>query len=177
MLNSNHHQQTIPTYPYLLQRLQKYCAYQERSEDEVLRKLKLLHAPPQIAQQVLRDLIADGFVNNQRFAKAFARGHFKLKKWGPAKITAALKMHKLPASLIKEALEEVVQQTDTQNNIALLATKKWESLNKTNDTTAQKRLKLLRFLVGKGYATAEAIAAIEQVLRSQNLDNQPLDDE
>jgi regulatory protein len=71
-------------------KIQRYCAYQERSHQEVRNKLYSFGLYSDEVDNLLTDLITDGFLNEERFAKAFAGGKFRMKKWGRIKIVNAL---------------------------------------------------------------------------------------
>ena len=73
-----------------LARLQKYCAYQERSHHEVRMKLIEIGCYGLDLENVICDLIEENFLNEQRFASTFAGGKFRLKKWGRIKIKQEL---------------------------------------------------------------------------------------
>ncbi|HTB06161.1 MAG TPA: RecX family transcriptional regulator, partial [Bacteroidia bacterium] len=67
-------------------RLGKYCAYTERTLDEVNKKLKELEVSEEDAKIVIERLTKQGFINEKRFAESFARGKFRIKKWGKRRI-------------------------------------------------------------------------------------------
>ncbi|WP_456458156.1 regulatory protein RecX [Reichenbachiella sp.] len=84
-----------------------FCAYQERSQKEVRNKLYDLGLYPDEVEDVLTDLIMDNFINEERFAKAYIGGKFRVKKWGRKKILMGLAAHKLSPYCIKKGLEEI----------------------------------------------------------------------
>jgi regulatory protein len=94
----------------LLQALAKarhYCAYQERSHREVIDKLLVLGLSRPAADEALAQLISEGFVNEERFARAFAGGRFRMKQWGRLKIENELKARGLSPRCIEAALREI----------------------------------------------------------------------
>lgn len=84
-----------------------YCAYQERTQQEVRDKLYVLGLYKDEVEQVLTELILEDFVNEERFAKTYARGKFKLKRWGRVKIEYELKRKNISPYCIKKAMEEI----------------------------------------------------------------------
>lgn len=88
-------------------KIYRYCAYQERSHQEVKNKLYNLGLPTGQVNELLAHLIAEGFVNEERFAKAFAGGKFRLKKWGRIKISRALEIRGLTPTCIRIGLSEI----------------------------------------------------------------------
>jgi regulatory protein len=87
--------------------LEHYCAYQERCHLEVQKKLQSMGMIPIAIGTIINRLIEDNYLNETRFAKAFARGKFKIKKWGKQRITRELKLRDISAYNIKVALQEI----------------------------------------------------------------------
>lgn len=87
--------------------MRRYCAYQERCHEEVRSKLITLKVYGDNADLVVQALIEEGFLNEERFACAYAGGKFRMKKWGRLKIIRALELRKISAYCIKKAMEEI----------------------------------------------------------------------
>ncbi|MEM9829342.1 MAG: regulatory protein RecX [Bacteroidota bacterium] len=126
----------------------KYCAYQERTQQEVRDKLYSYGLHTDAVEEVLSELISDGFVNEERFAQAFARGKFRSNKWGRIKIEMSLRQKGLSDYCIRSGLSEIRDQ-DYQDTLSGLIQKKWSSLS-GEDPYARKH-KTARFVLGKGY--------------------------
>jgi len=88
-------------------RAESYCAYQERSQQEIRDKLYSWGQYPADVENIIVDLISENFLNEERFAHAYTSGKFKIKKWGKIKIANGLKFKRVPPRLIKEALEKI----------------------------------------------------------------------
>jgi regulatory protein len=84
-----------------------YCAYQERSQQEVRDKLYEWGLWPAVVENIISGLIEDKFLNEERFANAYALGKFRQKGWGKAKIKQGLKFKRVPDVLIKKALQSI----------------------------------------------------------------------
>lgn len=125
-----------------------FCAYQERSQKEVRSKLYDLGLYGDDVEDVLTDLIIDGFVNEERFAKAYVGGKFRIKKWGRKRIELGLKQHHLSAYCIKKGFEEI-EHSDYLLTLEALILKKSESINEEN--LFKKRTKVASFVIYKGY--------------------------
>jgi regulatory protein len=78
-----------------------YCAYQERSQQEVRDKLYEWDLKPAEVENIIIRLIENNYVNEERFAKAYVRGKFNQKGWGRIKIKQGLKQKRVPDGLIK----------------------------------------------------------------------------
>ena len=90
-----------------LPKLQTYCAYQERCHQEVVAKLLSLGIRGDDADSVIAQLITDNFLNEERFATAYARGRFRIKRWGKIRIRQGLKMRQIPEYSIKKAMKAI----------------------------------------------------------------------
>ena len=134
------------------EKIRKYCAYQERCPSDVRQKLQEWKIEKEKAEQLLRELIAEGYVNEERFARAFARGKFKIKSWGIAKITNELRRRNISESCIAQALKEIDAEAyqETLNKL----TQQWLTKHKTETEFVQKQ-KLFRYLLSKGYKVDE----------------------
>lgn len=84
-----------------------YCAYQERSQQEVRDKLYAWGLHQNEVERIISELIETNFLNESRFAHAYAQGRFKLKAWGKYKIKAGLKSKQVSARLIQDALDGI----------------------------------------------------------------------
>ena len=87
-----------------LAKAEHYCAYQDRAQQEVRDKLYEWGMVPASVENIIVKLIEGNFLNEERFAKAYARGKFNQKGWGRIKIKQGLKFKKVPDVLIKKAL-------------------------------------------------------------------------
>ena len=97
-----------------LERMQKYCAIQERCHQEVYNKLRSLHLGHDDSNQIIAELISDGFLNEVRYAKAFAQGKFRMNKWGRIKIKSAMKQKNVAVKCIELGLA-VIEEEEYHN--------------------------------------------------------------
>lgn len=126
----------------------KYCAYQERTQQEVRDKLYQYGLYSDAVEEVLTELITEGFVNEERYAQAFSRGKFNQNKWGRVKIEMMLRQKGLSNYCIQAGLKEIAEE-DYQQQIRELISKKWNSLEGEDDYN--RKHKTVRYLMGKGY--------------------------
>ena len=131
-----------------LQKLKQYCAYQERSHYEVQQKLYELGIRRPDHDEIISKLIEEDYLNEERFAKAFAGGKFRMKEWGRKKIYYALKEKRVSEYSIKQAMKEIDEE-EYEKNLKELASDKYESL-KDEQYLARKK-KTTDFLIQKGY--------------------------
>ncbi len=131
-----------------LGKIQKYCAYQERSHQEVKYKLYSYGLNTDEVDEIISRLITDNFVNEERFAKAFAGGKFRIKKWGRNKIEHELESLGLTKNCISSGLKEI-DPSDYKKTLQTLLKKKANEVSEEN--LYAKRNKIARFAISKGY--------------------------
>lgn len=131
-----------------LARAYRYCAYQERSHSEVKNKLYEFGLSRNDVDELLSRLITEGFLNEERFAKAFAGGKFRMKKWGRLKIVDELERHGLTANCIRLGLKEI-SEDDYRDTLTDILQKKSEQLNEENEFV--RRDKLSKYAIQKGF--------------------------
>jgi regulatory protein len=127
----------------------RYCQYQERCHSEVRNKLYELGCHKEEVEQELATLIEIGLLNEERFARAFARGRFRLKQWGREKIKQELKVKKVSEYCIRQAMKEI-DGNDYDATLRKLMDRKYEELKKERSKNTLK-MKLYRYMVQKGY--------------------------
>lgn len=145
--------ETVPQKKFLtpqqaLERLRKYCAYQERSQLEVRHKLVQLGQRGNELDNIIVKLIEEGFLNEERFALAFARGKFRMKDWGRNKIIRELKRKGISEYCINKAMKEI-DTGDYRKTFLEVLRKKAPTIKGGNSFTQQQ--KLSSYLIRKGY--------------------------
>lgn len=131
-----------------VRKMEYYCSYQERCHTEVLQKLKSMQLIPEAIDLIVVHLLHHNFLNEERFAKAFVNGKFKIKKWGKYRITQELKRKDITKNLINNALKEITDSEYLQTFNAL-AEKKAASIKETN--LQKKKKKLADYLLYRGW--------------------------
>lgn len=87
--------------------IQRYCAYQERCQSEVAERLRSMGVLPEAQADLVAELMADGYLSEERFARAYARGKFRIKGWGPRKIAQGLQAKRVSSACIALGLAEL----------------------------------------------------------------------
>ncbi len=129
-------------------KMEHYCAYQERCHKEVTEKLRGMNMIPEAIDQILGHLIQENYLNEERFAKAFARGKFNIKKWGANRIKRELKFRDISVYNIKSALKEITNE-DYLIAFDELARKRLSQIKETNNF--KKKKKLVDYLLYRGW--------------------------
>ncbi len=91
----------------ILQKIKRYCAYQERSQQEVRDKLYDEGLHKNDVENTIAELVTEGYINEERFAIAYAGGKFRVKSWGKVKIKLELKAKKVSDYCIRKALAAI----------------------------------------------------------------------
>lgn len=138
-------------------KLSNYCAYQERCAEDVRQKLRKLKQDKETYAEYISLLRTDNFLNDERYVKAFVAGHEK-KKWGKTKMKMALLGKRIDAQLIKQYLDDM-DEGDYDEQIKTIAEKKWLTIKAKSPR--DKKTKLLRFLLSKGYEMTKALKAMK----------------
>lgn len=135
----------------LYQKIARFCAYRERSEDEVVQKMKQLGATETEVRYHLVLLKNEKFIDNSRFAYAFVRGKFNNNKWGRLKIRAALQQKGIDKNVIADALQQI-DEREYRATLKKILDKKQATIKA--ETPAKARASLLRFAYSKGFEPA-----------------------
>lgn len=131
-----------------LQKLRQYCIYQERSHYEVQQKLYELGIRKAEQDEIIATLIEEDYLNEERFAKQFAGGKFRMKEWGRNKIYYALREKRVSEYNIKKGLKEIDDE-EYKKVLNELAEKKYETLG--DEQYLVRKKKTVDYLLQKGF--------------------------
>lgn len=129
-------------------KLEYYCSYQERCHQEVVQKSYDLGMRSNEIDAIVVHLLQHNFLNEERFARSFARGKHRIKLWGKIRIVNELKQRHISAPNIKCALTEISEDV-YQNTLDALAERHWETIRETN--AQKKKKKFCDYLLRKGW--------------------------
>ena len=129
-------------------KIEHFCTYQERCHKEVINKLKDMNMIPLAIDAIIIHLLQHNFLNEERFAKSFARGKFNIKHWGRKRITRELKLRDISTYNITTALQEF-SEDDYLEKLHQIALKKVTTLKEPN--LYKKRKKLADYLLYRGW--------------------------
>ncbi len=131
-----------------LRKAAMFCAYQERTQQDVRDRLKDWGVWGDDAEEVIAELIQQNYLNEERFAKAFAGGKFRVKGWGRRKIQQHLQQRGITGYNLQQAMNEI-ESDDYRQTLAALLDKKRQSLRDDNPLVIKQ--KLVRYALSKGY--------------------------
>ena len=132
-----------------LARAKEYCKYQERCHSETRDKLFSFGLAPNDVEQIISQLIEEDYLNEERFAEAFARGKFRMKHWGRVKIRYEMKQKRITEYCIKKAMKEI-DEDEYAATLNKLMDEKLRTLKSEKNVFMRKR-KLTDYLMQKGY--------------------------
>jgi regulatory protein len=138
----------VYTLQTALDKLRKYCVYQERSQMEVRNKLYSLGLTSSEVEQGIVVLIEDGFLNEERFAIAYARGKFRIKNWGKVKIKAGLKAKMISPWCINKALSQI---DDTEYFESMKKVLEGRKRKEKESNPLKRNYLLVKFVAAQGY--------------------------
>ena len=141
-----------PTKPLtpdqVLDKMAKYCAYQERCVKDVKDKLKTYDIPQESKDEILDYLLDNRFVNDARFARSFVRGKVNQSGWGMNKIRFHLMQKGIDKDMIDEALGQTDEEVYKQKLIDILKAK---AKTMKAETDFERKRKLAAFAMQKGF--------------------------
>ena len=149
-------QKPFPGKEIALQKLQRYCAFQERCHQEVRQKLYELSVYGDLQEEIVAELISDNFLNEERFARTYARGKFRSRSWGRIRIQQELKQRKVSDYCIRKGMEEI-EEEEYLKALQKIIAKKQAELAGGEEFTA--RQKTAQYAMRKGFES-ELIWAI-----------------
>lgn len=138
----------IFTLKQALQKLEHFCAYQERCHAEVVSKLYSLKMTSDEIDVIVVQLIEGNFLNETRFACSFARGKHRIKHWGKIRITNELRAKQISSTNITLALKEISSE-EYETTFEQLSERCWNSIQEKN--TLKKRKKFCDYMLRRGF--------------------------
>jgi regulatory protein len=145
------------------EKIEHYCAYQERSQKDVRSKLYELGLKNSgDIEELISELIQTNFINEERFALAYARGKFRMKQWGKIKIKQGLKLKGITDRLLKMALASIDEEQYLETLLSVLRKK---SAKITEKDPYKRRYKLSQYAIMRGFE----VDIVAEVLSNSDL--------
>jgi len=152
------------TVDEIKRKLEQYCVYQDRCHKEIEQKMREFNLIPEAKELILLSLMKDNFLNEERFAKSFARGKFRIKSWGKQRIVRELKFKDISAYNIKTALKEIDEKeylqtiyriTENRNNVI------------SEPNIYKRKKKLIDFLMRKGFENDLIFKTVNEIVTEE----------
>lgn len=144
-----------------MERARRWCAAQERCQSELRGKLFAWAVPAGRIEAIIGQLIAEGFINEARFAEHYAVSKSRQKGWGPRKIEMALRVRQVSEPCIRAALK-AIDAGERENDLQRAVLRRWERTGHL--PPVEQRARLIRYFVGKGFAVEAVEKALANVL-------------
>lgn len=148
------------TYTQVLEKLKYYCAYQERAHSEVYQKLWDYQLNEEERTNIIAALIGENYLNEERFAIAYAEGKFRMKKWGKIKIKQKLKEKKVSTYCIDKGLK-AIEDEEYWETLTYLVTVKHAAIKESN--SYKRKVKTVNYCYQKGFETDLIWEAVNQL--------------
>ena len=146
-------------------KLAAFCAYQERCQQEARERLADKGIFGDDAEQLIVQMIEEGFINEDRFARAFARGKFRLKKWGRHKIQQELSRRNISSNCLKSAMKEIDEEEYWETLLAIAEKRVQSGRGKEAFVLRQQSY---QYLLSRGYESSLIEEALKEVFSKQN---------
>lgn len=156
-----YHRKTYTVDEALL-KLQHYCAYQERCHQEIRQKLKEMQMIPEAIDTIIVHLLEHNFLNEERFAKTYVSGKFRIKKWGKYRLTSELKKKDIAKHNINLAISQI-PNSEYVEVFNMLAEKKAISI--TEKDRWKKKKKLIDYLLYRGWETHLVYDKVNELIK------------
>lgn len=148
------------TVEEIKRKMEHYCVYQDRCHKEIEAKLREYRLIPEAREHILLHLLEHNFLNEERFSRSFARGKFRIKKWGKERIVRELKFRDISAYNIKSALKEIDEE-EYIKTLYELVEKKNASVKETNKFKRKK--KIADYLLYRGFESNLVYEALKTI--------------
>lgn len=136
------------TFEEIKQKMMHYCAYQDRSHQEVEQKMRDFFLIPEAREELLLFLMTENYLNEERFTRSYIRGKFYIKQWGRVKIKNQLKFKGVPDKLINQCLDEI----DLEDYLSVIQDLYHRYYNKQRTPNLwQRRMKTVKYLMSRGF--------------------------
>lgn len=142
----------------IINKAEAYCSSSEHCINEVATKIALWGGES-YCDEIIGKLIADKFIDESRFSKAFVRDKYRFNKWGRNKIVQALKLKRISVKDINDALGEIEDEDYDQNIVSLIANKR-KSVKGNSEYECN--AKIIKYALSKGYEMKSILKYINQ---------------
>lgn len=146
-----------------LKRLSATCARREICEQDAIKKLRLWQIPEKEQAKIMAQLISYGFIDNERYARAYVEDKLKYNRWGIRKVEMMLRAKGIDDDIISAAIEEFADEESTEDTLRQLLQEKLRSLRNETDKFKKKQ-KLLRFAISRGFEYGDIRDIVEDLL-------------
>lgn len=149
-------------------RIASYCSRAERSEYDVRKKLINWELSAEIVDKIVLLLQKENYLNEERFCRSFIKDKIRFNKWGRNKIVFELRKKKVSDFIIQSGFDDLEEEYDFESSLLKILSVKLPSIKANNDY--EKRVKLYRFAIGRGFPSELIQKCISKILGNNNSD-------
>lgn len=142
------------------ERITNYCALEDRCQQQVMEKLNRMLSNQDVIEELLVRLIEQRFVDEERYARSYVRGKFKIKRWGRLKIKQGLYYKAISDYCTRKAFEEIDEAAYRDTVMEVLHKK--NNILRESDPYKRKQ-KLMQYLASRGFESQYIYDAIDQL--------------
>lgn len=143
-----------------LSRMANLCARRECCVFDIRTKLMRYELDQEAIDRIIEQLKKDRYIDELRFTHSFINDKIQFNKWGKIKIDFALRQKYIPQSIINEAFLDFSDEQLNDSLEALLSAK-WKTIK--GKTEHDKRTKLIRFGLGRGFEMSNILAFVDKL--------------
>ncbi len=154
-------EQQTRQYLAALCKAQDFCSKQETCISGIRKKLDQWSVNPAYHERILKDLKAEKFIDETRYASLFVKEKFRLNQWGIIKIHHTMKTKKIPEYIINEAINEIPDD-EYFRTLEKIMTQKLRNIKARNKF--EQKGKLYRYAASKGYENDKIMEVINSIL-------------
>lgn len=152
-----------------LDKAERYCARSEHSERDVRRKCYEWQVPSEYVEELITSLRARSFIDDERFARAFARDKHRFSSWGRIRIEQELKQHRISTEIIRSVLSELFEELDEYEGLLKVLQAKRRQL-KAQDSPRKHYEQMMRYGLYRGYDYDSVKRITLQLLQNEDLE-------
>jgi len=145
---------------HIVAKLRQFCAYQERCIHDVEEKLREWKVSQKHVEKIIAQLIKEDYLNEERFARSFAGGKFRINHWGKTKIIYELERRQVPDLIIQIGLEEIGDE-EYEETLKEILQRKNREINEKDPF--KRKQKLIAYAVQKGFEYSAVKSALEKM--------------
>lgn len=149
--------------------MMRACSRKECCVFDIRRKLERMGLTEEASETLIQQLKEERFIDEKRYIHSFINDKLRFNKWGRKKIALALLQKQLPKELIEEAFLAYPENVLSASLPTLLA-KKWPTI--TGKSRYEKRAKLIRYAVGRGFSMEEIKACLKDIINENGGDDE-----
>lgn len=151
----------IITEKEAFEKMARICSQKECAPFDIVRKLQRFGLSEKVVEKVIERLKKEKYLDEKRYVRSYVHDKLRFNQWGKRKIALSLQQKQLPAELVDEVIADSMDEHSYGESLQSILLKKWKSVKGQSDY--EKRGKLIRYALGRGFSMEEVLAAIAKM--------------